>query len=451
MKKIPLLLLTLTLILILPGCKKHVEGSIPIIPDDSISTTPTQTDVGTPVGSPVTKTIGKAGGSIESADGNAELIFPADALEGNTSISIQAVTQTAPNGVGHGYKFLPDGIRFRQPVIVKFHYTADDLAATLGDLMGIAFQDSIGGWWRVNNFTNDTVNKIISAPIKHFTAYTAFRLLVIIPGKGDVKVNESKTLSVEIVESDDYLLDNLKGDGEMVAPLIKSKNKTVVWSVNGVEHGTPESGTIAESNALTVSFKAPKKVPKRNPVAVSATIDITFTYNGKTYSKGKGTLLSNIRIIDGEKYLLQIIEIESPPFFEYKDSASVMLLVNTDGTVTIEDISNFHPETTPASFTQDDCTITWVDDGVGTINITGVTGKISSSPGNPDRQLILTFTHAGTVTPVFSSQCSGSDASTDGGFKTVGNPTQLSIELSPGHDFYTLREGHTLAFLALQN
>ncbi|HLA58407.1 MAG TPA: hypothetical protein VK622_06585, partial [Puia sp.] len=155
MKKIALLLLTATLILILPGCKKLIESLTPVIPDDSTTTVPTPTEVGTPLGDPFTKTIGKTGGFIASADGNAELIFPEGALEDNTSISVQAVTQTAPNGVGYAYKLLPDGIQSKKPVTLKFHYTADDLAATLGDLMGIAFQDTIGGWWRVNNFTND--------------------------------------------------------------------------------------------------------------------------------------------------------------------------------------------------------------------------------------------------------------------------------------------------------
>ncbi|HMG69188.1 MAG TPA: hypothetical protein VK588_15930, partial [Chitinophagaceae bacterium] len=98
MKKMTLLLLTVTLMLILPGCKKHADGLTPAIPDDSNPTVPTRTEVGTPMGNSVAKTIGKAGGSIASADGNAELIFPAGALEDNTSISIQSVTQTAPNG-----------------------------------------------------------------------------------------------------------------------------------------------------------------------------------------------------------------------------------------------------------------------------------------------------------------------------------------------------------------
>lgn len=133
MKKILPLLLTVTIVLILSGCKKALDALIPTIPD-----TATPTAVGTPVGALTSKTIGNSGGSLVSADGNAELIFPAGALSNNTDISIQAITNNAPNGVANAYRFLPEGITFLQPVTLKFHYTADDLAATLGDLMGIA-------------------------------------------------------------------------------------------------------------------------------------------------------------------------------------------------------------------------------------------------------------------------------------------------------------------------
>ena len=163
MKKLLFLLLTVSAILMLPGCKKISDGIVSAIPDE-----PTITAVGAPVGNVVTKLIGKSGGSIASADGNAELIFPAGALNDNISITVQAITNNAPNGVANAYRFLPQGIKFLKPVTLKFHYTAKDLAATLSDLMGIAFQQSSGIWYRVNNFTNDTVKKIISATYKLF-------------------------------------------------------------------------------------------------------------------------------------------------------------------------------------------------------------------------------------------------------------------------------------------
>jgi hypothetical protein len=448
MKKIALLLLVVTLMLILSACKKNGGSLTPVVPHDSIPTTPTLTEAGIPTGNPVTKTIGKTGGSITSADGNAELIFPAGALGDNTSISIQAVTQTAPNGVGYGYKFLPEGIRFRQPVTLKFHYTADDLAATMGDLMGIAFQDSIGGWWRVSNFTNDTVNKMISAPIKHFTAYTPFGLLVISPGKGSVKVNGSLNLSVSVVESDDNLLVNLKGDGEMLAPLIRTKNRKITWAVNGVVHGNSTFGTIPDSNSLTVSFKAPAKVPKSNPVTVSASIDITFEYDGKTYTKGKGTLLSNIKIIEAAKFNLYMTVTESVGgLLIYTDHASMTVLVNPDGTVVISNVENFAPKSDPLSYTDGGCTLTWVEDAIGEMNVVGITGTATG----PDPVLTLNFTHTGTLFPTFRTDCDDGSSETLPGFSILGFPSSLTFTLDKDTPSYEIDDGHIKATLTRIN
>src|ERR1700730_3027063 len=128
MKKITPFAIIFTLMCMLNSCIKTSDliPTIPSVPDE-----PTQTGIGTPVGDLVSKTIGKDGGTISSADGNAELIFPAGALDVATEISIQAITNTVPNGFGNSYSFLPEGIKFLQPVTLKFHYTPENLASTL--------------------------------------------------------------------------------------------------------------------------------------------------------------------------------------------------------------------------------------------------------------------------------------------------------------------------------
>ncbi len=433
MKKIFPLLLTVTMVLILSGCKKNIDTS-PSIPD-----TPTPTAVGTPVGDSTSKTIGKNGGFLASADGKAELIFPAGALTDNTDISIQAISNNAPNGIANAYRFLPEGITFLQPVTLKFHYTTEDLAATLGDLMGIAFQDSIGIWYRLKNFTNDTINKIISAPIKHFTDYTHFDLLFINPPSGNLRVNKSMDLSMDIVESDDETV-KLGPQGDELAPLIKTKGNKVVWSAT--------AGTITP-NSGTAIYKAPAKVPSQNPVAVSALVDVKFKYNGKTFDKT--TLFSNIKIFDGEKYLLEVSITETADPFVYTDSANLMVLVSADGKVTVSDISNFPPETNPATATVGDCKGTWIPDNIGEMNITGVTGTISGSSGDPSRELILIFTHSGALSPKFRQECTGSDPVTEGGIAISGLPAILSFTLTPDVGIYFLNDGQEFARLTLED
>ena len=445
MKKLHGLLFLIAIMMIFSGCIK-TNDLIPSIPDQ-----PTPTDVGTPFGDIVSKIIGKTGGSIASADGKAELIFPAGALANDTSISIQALSNTAPNGIGNGYQFLPNGIKFLQPVILKFHYTADDLASTLADLMGIAFQDSIGIWWRVNNFTNDTADKIISAPIKHFTTYVAFDLIFISPTQKNLKVGQSIALNVEIVGSDDK---DLTSTGDEIAALSLKPitNQPIIWSVNGAVNGNLTVGQISGNQHTYATFTAPKKVPKppnNNPVAVSALVHDDFTYHGKIFSKT--TLVSYMNIIDGEKYLLELRETESADPFVYTDSASLMVLVSADGIVSFSDITNFPPQSNPTSATLGDCTSTWVQDGIGEINITGATGAINTLPGDPSRVLILQFTHSGTVSPTFKRVCSGGGETTEGGVPIPGFPTVLSFTLVLNGGVYFQNNAQELARLTLQD
>ena len=60
----------------------------------------TPTAVGTPMGVSNSATIDATGGTIFSADGRLEIIIPANALSASTTISIQPITNTIPQGCG---------------------------------------------------------------------------------------------------------------------------------------------------------------------------------------------------------------------------------------------------------------------------------------------------------------------------------------------------------------
>ena len=442
MKKTPLLLMMATLFLMLTGCIKSLDLST-LIPDPPvIPSQATQTTVGDPTGAIVTKTIGKSGGSILSADGNAELIFPANALSENVDISVQAISNLAPNGSGDAYRFLPEGTKFLQPVMLKFHYTDDDLASTLADLMGIAFQDSSGGWYRLNNFKNDTVNKIVYAPIRHFTDYTHFDVLRIRPPVKTVQINKSQSLEVTVVETSDDELTQL--NGEEVAPLIKAASKTIIWSVNGIVNGNGAVGTTTGSSASTI-FTAPGKVPKQNPVAVSAQIDIQFTCEGKTFNKT--SLVSYIKVIAGAKFRLEFALTEDEILLKYSDETNMIVLVNPDGTVIISDINNFAPSSNPLSYKDGGCTFSWVEDQIGESNIISATGTTKGT----DPILTLNFTHSGTVFPTFRTDCEDGSSETKAGFPIFGYPSTLTFTLDANSPSYEINDGHIKATLTRTN
>jgi hypothetical protein len=64
---------------------------------------PAITQAGKCTGKITEKKLDKEGGELQSADGKLELIIPPDALSKKTNISIQSVTNLAPNDIAEGY------------------------------------------------------------------------------------------------------------------------------------------------------------------------------------------------------------------------------------------------------------------------------------------------------------------------------------------------------------
>src|SRR4051812_31198421 len=98
------------------SCKDKGNASVDPIPEQSV------TDAGKPVGNSTSKAIGVEGGTITSPDGNVQLNIPAGALSKTTIITIQPVTNEIPGGMGHAYRFSPDGTQFSKPATLTFSY-----------------------------------------------------------------------------------------------------------------------------------------------------------------------------------------------------------------------------------------------------------------------------------------------------------------------------------------
>ncbi|MEP7277273.1 MAG: hypothetical protein ABI813_01405 [Bacteroidota bacterium] len=358
MKKLTLFIAIAIIIMTVISCKKIISGGIDAPPIDE---TPVPTAVGDAVGAVVTKQIGVNGGAVTSSDGKVELQIPAGALSGNTTISIQAITNNAPNGISNGYRFTPDGMKFSTAATLKIHYTAGDIYGSLPDLLGIAFQDSTGLWWRVNNFTNDQVNKAISAPMMHFSDWTLFEVMNITPPSAAIRTNKSMNLEVTYV--------NAKDDDEMVSVLLHKVGK-ISWSAT-----TGVLSATTDYTDMSRHYKAPATIPSANPVAVSAQVQITFKYHGKTFNNT--TLVSNITIYNtDEVYLLELKVVDGHwwPGMIAIDSVSMRVKVQ-DTAVTISNIVNFPSVAIPPKLVVGNATVIWIPDPVGELNITKAMGR----------------------------------------------------------------------------
>ena len=385
MKKLNLIITIALIVLTVTSCKKIISGGIDAPPIDE---NPIPTAVGEAAGAVVTKQIGVNGGGITSADGKVELQIPAGALSGNTSISIQAITNNAPNGISNAYRFTPDGMKFSTAATLKIHYTAGDIAGSLPDLLGIAFQDSTGLWWRVNNFTNDQANKTISVPMLHFSDWTLFDVMNITPSSAAIRTNKSLNLDVTYV--------NAKDDDEFVSLLLRKVGK-ITWSATaGVLSATTDNTDMSRF------YKAPATIPSANPVAVSAQVQITFKYHGKTFNNT--TLVSNITIYNtDEVYLLEMRVIDSSWFAGMKtiDSVSMKVKIN-DTTVTISGITNFPSKAIPERLVLGNSTVIWVPDPIGELNITKAVGRNAVDFFGPNTGLLnFDFTHTDVHTPKY--------------------------------------------------
>jgi hypothetical protein len=281
MKKNNVILVMLIAALILAACKK--DGG------DAQAGKPAVTPVGTTDGAPASQTIGTAGGTIISDDGEMELIIPSGALTTNTSITIQPITNNAPNGRRKAYRCLPDGQQFAKNITVKFHYTEEDAAATKPEYMMVAFQTSEGRWQVVENVTNDETGKTLSAAVNHFTDFTAFDVMRIEPALLYLKTNQTGEYIVSAAgmsRVNDVLLINGLLD------------KPETWQVNGISDGNIEYGTIAANSDQTKGiYKAPATAPTTNPVIISAEINFPFFVDGQQFNKG--ILTANAFIIGG--------------------------------------------------------------------------------------------------------------------------------------------------------
>ncbi len=250
---------------------------------------PAITAIGKPDGEKAEMKIGKEGGSFTSSDGKIRLIIPEGTVSKKTTFSIHPTTNLMPNGIGKSYQMEPSGINFQKPLQIIFYYTDGETKDNSSELLAIAMQDEKGQWSAPNKITTDTVAKIITAEILHFSSYVLYAAAAIYPESARLKVNETLRLKITNIINIHDGVD---------APFLATKNNyksADEWSVNGIPKGNSTVGLISISERYTAIFKAPAKVPSQNPVAVS----VQETYFTEAYSRWNVyKLVSNITIYD---------------------------------------------------------------------------------------------------------------------------------------------------------
>jgi hypothetical protein len=233
------------------------------------------TAIGEPNGEKNIAAIDKEGGRVISADKKIELVFPEGALAAKTTISIQPITNTSIDGVGKGYQLEPSGTQFQKPVQLIFHYTDKDMEDGSPQLMSIAMQNEKGVWYGLGMVKLDTVSKTITGNIKHFSSWALSWGISLRPEKTRVRV--SKTVDIKAIPRPVFDKDRSQRLEVYQGIFGANHDNPIGWYANLVLNGDPDNGSFPGSDSYpfmtwTVTYKAPAKVPSKNPVEIMMAI-----------------------------------------------------------------------------------------------------------------------------------------------------------------------------------
>jgi len=145
------------------GCSMHSSNASK--PDVVFAAT----DVGKSTGPAVTKSIGPAGGSLDSADGRMTLTVPQNAVAEPVTFSVQPITSSGADAVGNAYRLGPSGHLFETPLEVAFKYEDSELEGTPPEFFIVTYQENDGSWRSLQTIYVDKESKTFTASTTHFS------------------------------------------------------------------------------------------------------------------------------------------------------------------------------------------------------------------------------------------------------------------------------------------
>jgi len=241
---------------------------------------------GVPQGKSVQTNIGPEGGVISSADGRVNISIPEGALTTETTIEVMPISNTNPAGNGLAYRITPHGIQFQKPVSISFSYAGESGQKRMPQLQGIAYQDEQGIWKSLSNGIVDTVAKTVTVSTAHFSDWSEFETMKLIPENPILATGQSA-----VIRAVQYL-----GDDDLLAPLGPQGGAEIAI---GSPHDLPVSKIKAWRLSGVGSLKpAGQKADYKTPASIKglrATAAVSVELNTK---RGQVLLISNIVVVN---------------------------------------------------------------------------------------------------------------------------------------------------------
>ena len=117
--------------------------------------------------------IGSAGGTVATQSGAAKAVFPANAVNANTTFTITASSQVPANlrlVDGTAFEFGPS-VPLAQPVSVTLRYDPAKLPSGALQSKLVLYKAVNGAWVAVPNSSVDTLASTVTAPLSSFSTY----------------------------------------------------------------------------------------------------------------------------------------------------------------------------------------------------------------------------------------------------------------------------------------
>ncbi len=256
------------------------------------------TEVGDPAGERLSMEIGPAGGTLTSADGRMTLKVPANAVNESVTFSIQPITNKAANGVGNGYRLEPDGRQFPVPVEVSMRFEDKDIEGTAPEALYVAYQDKNGSWRADPTARLDTFARTITVSTDHFTDYSTFTRLRLIPPTATVRVGKAQIVQL-LVCAEQGLLDRILS--RPVSCEEQPPPGSPTWKLEGPGR-LQTSEYFQRQGMMFTTYIAPARKPDPNVAIVKLTANFT-TWNTITGERRiiEKTFESRINIV-GSSY-----------------------------------------------------------------------------------------------------------------------------------------------------
>jgi hypothetical protein len=128
------------------------------------------------------ESIGAAGGTVATGDGDVSITIPSGALGTDTTITAaeggsnyQVITDSGAGTVIMDYLLIPEGTTFATGITIVFAY--DEAGVGDENLLDIYWYNPVGEQWEAQNAVLDTVANTLTLTIDHFSNYAIIELL----------------------------------------------------------------------------------------------------------------------------------------------------------------------------------------------------------------------------------------------------------------------------------